>query len=107
MSKFNEREKAFEEKYRREQEKKFKIIARRNKLFGLWAAEKMGLEADEAKAYAKEIITADFQEPGSEDVLQRVLTDLQAKGIEISKHLLQRELERLYDVASRELADKD
>ncbi len=107
MSQFGDRQKAFEEKFRRDQEHEFKIVARRNKLLGLWAAEKMGLEGEEAEAYAKEVVAADFEEPGPEDVIRRVHTDLNEKGVEISEHLIRREMERLYRVAAEELAEKE
>lgn len=103
MTTFNEREKAFEAKYRRDQELQFKVRARRNKLFGLWAAELMGLTGDSADAYAKEIVQADFEEPGDADVIRRVLGDLQQKGIEMSEHRVGKKLDELFAVARAQL----
>ena len=87
MTKFNEREKAFEAKFKLDEELRFKATARRNKLLGLWAAEQMGLNEGEAEAYAKEVVKADFEAPGDDDVLQKVLADLQGKGVETSDRL--------------------
>ncbi len=107
MSQFEDREKGFEAKFRRDKEREFKVTARRNKLLGLWAAEKMGLEEDDAEAYAKEIVIADFTEPGDDDVIQRVLADMHARGVDVSEHMLQAELARQHEIASEDLADKD
>ncbi|MFQ5533842.1 MAG: DUF1476 domain-containing protein [Sphingomonadales bacterium] len=92
MSKFDEREKGFEAKFALDEELKFKIEARRNKLLGLWAADLMGLSGDAAGAYAREVVKADFAEAGDEDVYRKVKSDLDAKGIEISEHRLRREM---------------
>ena len=79
MADFNDRQKAFENKFARDQELQFKVTARRNRLLGEWAAEKMGLTEEEASAYAKEVVEADFEEAGDEDVIRKVLGDLTAK----------------------------
>ena len=76
MTTFKDREKAFENKYAHDAEMQFKAEARRNKLVGLWAAELMGKTAEEADAYAREVIKADFTEPGHEDVVRKVAGDL-------------------------------
>lgn len=76
MSTFNDREKAFEEKFAHDAEMQFKTEARRNKLLGLWAAELLGKSGDEAAAYAAEVVKADLQETGDEDVYRKVATDL-------------------------------
>ncbi|HCR66477.1 MAG TPA: DUF1476 domain-containing protein, partial [Oceanicaulis sp.] len=68
MSGFDDRENAFENKFAHDQELEFKAVARRNKLLGLWAAELMGLTGDDAEAYGKEVVKADFEEAGDEDV---------------------------------------
>jgi len=85
MTTFDDRERAFEGMYARDQEMQFKIIARRNRLLGHWAAEKMGLSAAEADAYAKEVIQADFEEVGDEDVIRKLLGDLTGAGCDISE----------------------
>ena len=80
MADFNEREKAFEAKFKLDEELKFKATARRNRLLGHWAGEKMGFSEAECDAYAKEVIKSDFEKPGDDDVLQKVLTDFQGKS---------------------------
>jgi hypothetical protein len=84
MTTFDEREKAFERKFAHDQDLRFRATARRNKLFGLWAAEKLGLSDAEAGEYAKSVIRADFQEPGDDDVLRKVKGDFDAKGVDQS-----------------------
>ncbi|MBN67398.1 MAG: hypothetical protein CMM94_07535 [Rickettsiales bacterium] len=105
MSSFDEREKAFENKYARDEELQFKVIARRNKLLGLWAAEQLGKDDADAEAYAKEVVVADFDEPGDDDVKRKVLADLQAAGIEISGEEVRAEMNRLLAVAKQQLMD--
>ena len=92
MTSFDEREKGFERKFAHDEELRFKSTVRRNKLIGLWAAQKLGLSGDEAEAYAKSIVKADFQEPGDADVLRKLRTDLSAKGIDMSEDDLHRVL---------------
>ena len=82
MSSFDDRENAFENKYAHDAEMQFKAEARRNKLLGLWAAELMGKSGDDADAYAKEVIKADFEEAGDEDVYRKVAGDLGDKADE-------------------------
>ena len=81
MTTFDKREEGFEKKFAVDEEQKFKAMARRNRLLGLWAAEKLGLSADAATAYAKEVVASDFEEAGDDDVLRKVEKDLAAKGI--------------------------
>ena len=81
MSTFDKRQEGFEKKFAIDEEQKFKAEARRNKLLGLWAAEKLGKTGDEAAAYAKEVVSADFEEAGDGDVLRKVATDLASKGV--------------------------
>ena len=92
MTTFDEREKAFEKKFAHDEELRFKASVRRNKLFGLWAAEKLGLSGAEAEEYAKAVIKSDFAEPGDEDVLRKVRADFAAKNVDVSEHQLQRSL---------------
>jgi hypothetical protein len=99
MTQFSEREKAFENKFKRDSELQFKVQARRNKLLGLWAAGELGLDAASAEAYAKEVVVSDFDKPGDDDVLQKVLGDLKGKGIDTSEHLVRKEMDRLMSVA--------
>lgn len=90
MTTFDDREKGFERKFAHDEELKFRATARRNKLLGLWAAEKLGLAGDEAQAYAREIVKADLAEPGEEDVFRKVRSDFDAKGIAESDHQIRR-----------------
>ena len=83
MTSMDDREKAFENKYAHDQALEFKAVARRNKLLGLWAAELMGIEGDAAANYAKEVVKADFEEAGHEDVYRKVAGDLGGKATEI------------------------
>jgi hypothetical protein len=99
MATFNEREKGFESKYKHDQETQFKITARRNKLLGLWAAEKMGVSGPAAETYAKEVVAADFDKPGDDDVVEKLVKDFGAKGLKLSAHDVRVEMERLAAVA--------
>ena len=98
MTQFDDRERAFEAKYARDEEMQFRIIARRNRLLGQWAAKQMGLSEAEAESYAKDVVRADFEEAGDQDVIRKVLGDLTAAGIEcdeskISEALRNKEIE--------------
>ncbi|MEA2981144.1 MAG: hypothetical protein QOF91_3298 [Alphaproteobacteria bacterium] len=84
MTIFDKREEGFEKKFAHDEELRFKANARRNKLLGLWAAEKMGLAGPAADAYAKEVVVADFEESGDEDVFRKVRRDFDAKGVAVS-----------------------
>lgn len=95
MANFSEREKGFEAKFAHDEDKRFRAVARRNKLLGLWAAEKLGLSGDAADAYAKEVIVADFVEAGDEDVVRKVLGDFQAKGLDLTDRHIRMEIESL------------
>lgn len=95
MSSFDEREKGFERKFAHDQELKFKATARRNKLLGLWAAEKMGLTGDEAEAYALEVVKADFAEAGDEDVFRKIRADFDAHNVNQSDHQIRRTMDEL------------
>ncbi len=95
MTTFEERQKGFERKFALDEELKFKATARRNKLLGLWAADKMGLSGDEAQAYAREIVKADLAEPGEEDVFRKIRADFDAKGVAESDHQIRRTMGEL------------
>ncbi len=103
MTTFQDREKGFENKYKHDQEKLFKITARRNKLLGLWAAEQFGLSGDAADAYAKTVVLADFDKPGDEDVVAKVLGDFKARGKELTEHKLRTEMDRLMREAEAQI----
>jgi hypothetical protein len=103
MPSFDDREKSFERKFALDEELKFKSTARRNKLLGLWAAEKMGLSGDDAQAYAREVVKADFEEPGEEDVYRKIRADFDAKGVEQSEHQIRRAMVDLLAEAVRQI----
>jgi hypothetical protein len=81
MTTFDKREEGFEKKFAHDEELKFKAMARRNKLLGLWAAGELGKSGADADAYAKEVVLADFEEAGDDDVLRKVVRDLAGKGV--------------------------
>jgi hypothetical protein len=95
MTTFNEREKAFEKKYEHDQDLKFKVNARRNKLLGLWAAGLMGKSGADAEAYAKEVVLADYEKPGDSDVIEKLVKDLAAAGKPMEDHTIRKQAERL------------
>jgi hypothetical protein len=103
MTTFEDREKGFERKFAHDEELKFRATARRNRLIGLWAAEKMGLTGDEAQAYAREVIKADLAEPGDEDVFRKVRADFDAKGVDQSDHQIRRIIGEMMAEAVRQI----
>jgi len=105
MTTFDDREKAFETKFAHDAEMTFRISARRNRLLGQWAAERMGLTAEESDAYAKAVVQADFEEAGDEDVIRKLIGDLTAAGIEVSDHEIRRMLEEKTVEARRQLME--
>jgi len=96
---FSEREKGFEAKYKLDQETQFKIEARRNRLFGQWIAAKLGKSGADADAYAKEVVAADFQAPGHDDVIEKVMKDLAAAGLRLEIEAVRAEYEQLLGTA--------
>ena len=84
MTTFNKREKAFEDKFARDEALRFKAEARRNKLLGQWAAELLGKSGDAADEYVREVVRSDFEEPGDEDVFRKVRGDLDEAGVSVS-----------------------
>ena len=103
MASFEDREKGYERKFAHDEELKFKATARRNKLLGLWAAELMGLSGDAAQAYAREVIKADLEEPGEEDVVRKIRRDFDAKGVGKSDHEIRRQMADLMGQAISQL----
>ena len=95
MTTFNEREKAFEKKYEHDQDLKFKVNARKNKLLGLWAARLMGKSGADAEAYAKDVVLADYEKPGDSDVIDKLVKDLAAAGKPMEGHTIRKQAERL------------
>ena len=98
-----DRRDAFENKFAHDAELRFKAEARRNKMLGLWAAEKLGKTGEEAEAYAKEVIAADFEEPGEEDVFRKIRGDFDAAGVEQSDHQIRRTMDELMVQAAEQI----
>ncbi|MBN8941849.1 MAG: DUF1476 domain-containing protein [Rhizobiales bacterium] len=99
MSTFDKREDEFEKRFAHDEELRFKATARRNKLLGLWAAEKLGKSSDEADAYAKEVVQSDFEEIGDHDVLRKVKADFDKAGVVQSEHQIRRTMDELMATA--------
>lgn len=99
MTTFNEREEGFEKKFAHDEELRFKATARRNMLLGAWAAEKLGMTGAAAETYAKEVVMADFEEKGEEDVFRKVRKDFDAKGVAQSDQDIRKIMQELLGVA--------
>jgi hypothetical protein len=95
MNSFEDRKKGMENKFAHDEDMRFRATARRNKLLGLWAADKLGISGDAAQAYAKEVVAADFEEPGDDDVVRKVMADFKAKSVDQSEHQVRRTMEEL------------
>jgi hypothetical protein len=103
MTTFDKREEGFEKKFALDEEQKFKAEVRRNKLLGLWAAEKLGLSGDAATAYSKEVVAADFEEAGDKDVQNKVVKDLTAKGVAITAQEVRAKMDELMAQAAAQV----
>ena len=103
MTTFNNREKAFEDKYKHDQDLQFKVEVRRNKLLGLWVAELLGMSGADADAYAKEVVSADFEEPGDADVVRKVLGDTEPKNLDLNEPSLRKKMDELLTVAKEQI----
>ena len=103
MSGFDKRREGYEAKFAHDQDLKFKATARRNKLLGLWAAEKLGLSGDAAEAYAKEVVKADFEVAGDDDVFRKVRRDFDAKQVAVSDHQIRRQMDELMATAVEQI----
>jgi len=106
MTTFDEREKGQERKFQHDQELAFKAKARRNKLLGLWAAERLGLTGDAVDAYARELVAMDLQKHGDHDVIEKVAGDLAKRGVNLDATRVRAELERFAAEAKRQLGPK-
>ncbi len=99
MTTFDDREKGFEAKYALDQDQEFKAVARRNRLLGLWAAEKMSLSPESAEEYAKAVVRADFEQPGEEDVFRKVDQDFRGAGLQVSEGEIRSKMDELGSIA--------
>src|SRR5262245_15471621 len=95
MTTFDKREEGFEKQFAVDEELRFKATARRNKLLGLWAAQKLGLSGAEADEYAQAVVLADLEEPGEDGGRQKIRTDFDAKGVTDSDHQIRRTMTEL------------
>ncbi|WP_404369123.1 DUF1476 domain-containing protein [Sphingomonas sp. MMS24-J45] len=107
MSTFDDRERAFETKFARDEEVAFRITARRNRLLGQWAAGLMGLTKEEADAYATAVVQADFEEAGDEDVIRKLVSDLTAANVAIDEAAIRRAIEEQTVEARRQLMSSE
>ena len=107
MSTFDKREDAFEAKFARDEELRFKAGARRNKLLGLWAAEKLGKSGADAEAYAREVVAADFEEAGDHDVFRKIRKDFDAAHVDQSDHQIRRTMTELMATAIEQIEAGD
>jgi hypothetical protein len=101
MTMFEKREQGLEWKFAHDEDLRFKATARRDKLLGLWAAEKLGLSGAEAEAYANELVVADLEETGDDDVFRKIRKDFAAKGVAQSDHQIRRTMDQLLETAIR------
>ena len=105
MSQFEDRERAFEAKYARDEEMQFRITARRNRLLGEWAARQMRLSETEAETYAKDVVRSDFEEAGDHDVIRKVLGDLTAAGVDCDEEKIREALRNKEIEARRQIIE--
>ena len=103
MTSFDKREEAFEQQFAHDEELRFKATARRNRLLGLWAADKLGLKGAEADAYAKDVVVSDLEKAGDHDVFKKIRKDFDAKGVSQSDHQIRRTMDELMARAIEEV----
>ncbi len=103
MTTFDKREEGFEKQFAHDEELRFKATARRNKLLGLWAAEQLGLKGAQADAYAKDVVVADFEESGEDDVFRKIRKDFDAKGVTTPDATIRRTMSELLARAVSEI----
>ena len=105
MTTFDNRKKGFETQFLKDQKLDFAVEARLSKLYGLWAAELLGLSGANADTYAGEVVAANLEEPGFDDILRKVRADFDEKGLDISNHVMEAELEKCLNEAKKQLSD--
>lgn len=103
MSTFDERENAFESRFAHDEELRFKATARRNKLLGAWAAERLGHTGEAADAYARSVVRADFEEPGEEDVYRKIRADFDAADVPVDDQALRLKMRELLILAAEQI----
>ena len=103
MTTFEKREEGFEKQFAHDEDLRFKATARRNKMLGKWAAERQGLSGADAEAYAKEVVLADFEESGEEDVFRKIRADFDSKGVKLTDEDIRRQMQELLAKAVAEV----
>ncbi len=103
MTTFDKREKVFEDKFKHDQELQFRVEVRRNKLLGLWVADLLGLSGADAEAYAKEVVKADFEEPGDADVIRKIQGDAAPKNLDLSEHRIRKKMDEMTVIAKEQI----
>lgn len=103
MTTFDDREKAFEGRFAHQEKVDFAVEARTSKLFGLWAAKQLGLGGTDAETYAKDVVAANLEEKGFDDILRKVRKDFDAKGVQVSDHLMNVELDNALAEARKQI----
>ena len=106
MESFEDRRKDFEKKYEHDEEIKFKTIARRNRLLGEWVAKEIGMDEDNIIEYARQVVMADFVEPGDQDVIRKVMADLSAASSSISEETLKSKMKELLEAAKDQIMNQ-
>lgn len=106
MTTFEDREREFEKKYEHDEQLRFRAVARRNRLLGEWAAREMKLPDERIEEYAREVVLADFDEPGDADVVRKLLRDFEAAGMSRSEEGIRTEMERLLERAKKEIMEE-
>lgn len=106
MSSFEDRKDAYENKFAHDEELAFKVEARTSKLFGLWAAEQLGLEGADAETYAKEVIAANLEEPGFDDIKRKVMPDFEEKNVDVSEHVIDSMLQKFVSMAEKQITEE-
>ena len=105
MTTFDKREKGFENKFVHDEKLDFAVEARLSKLYGLWAAEQLGLDGANAQTYASEVVEANLEEPGFDDILRKVRADFDAKGLDVSDHVMEAELANCLEEAKKQISN--
>ena len=100
---FDEREKSYEAKWVHDQELRFRVFSRRNRLLGLWAAAEMGVKGADAQAYAAQIVAAEFEKDGESAIFARIRRDFDARHVALSDHMIRRKMDELLETANAEI----
>jgi hypothetical protein len=106
MTTFDDRKKGFEEKFAHDNDLQFRVINRRNKLLGLWAADQLGKHGPDADAYAKEVVLSDFEAPGDDDVIQKIAKDFAAAGVGVAERQIRKQMEHM-QLAAKDMIMKE